>query len=84
MQRSYVKAAKRYISNKYFDKLLFSLSSPLVVVLLIIHTEVMKTLDNGMIQPYFFTNLVFTEIRKSYTESKLKDCYQDENFSNSV
>lgn len=44
----------------------------------------MKILDNGMIQPYFFANLIFTEIRKSYTESKLKDCYQDENFSNSV
>lgn len=78
-----MKAAKRNLSNKYFDKLPFSISSPLVA-LLIIHIEVMKTLDNGMIQSYFFANLVFTEIRKSYTESKLKDCYQDENFSNSV
>lgn len=44
----------------------------------------MKTLDNGMIQSYFFPNLVFTEMRKLYTESKLKGCYQDKNFSNSV
>lgn len=62
-----MKAAKRNISKKYFDKLLFSLSSPLVA-LLIIHIEVMKTLDDGMIRSYFFANLGFTEIRKSYTE----------------
>lgn len=78
-----MKAANRNISNKYFDELLFSISSPLVA-LLIIHVEEMKTLDNGMFQSYFFTHLVFTEMRKSYTESKLKNCYRDENFSNSV
>lgn len=50
-ERSYVKAEKRNIFNKYFDKLLFSISSPLVAFL-IIHIEVVKALDNGIFQSY--------------------------------